>query len=132
VKVTADTNILVRLVLRDDPQQAEIVVARLDTAETIAIPIVALCETVWVLRTAKRCSSKEVAHALRAMLNDPRVLADWPVVDAGLAILDAGGDFADGVIAANGRRLGAERLLTFDRQAAALLATIGEPVELLA
>jgi predicted nucleic-acid-binding protein len=45
--------------------------------------------------------------------------------------MDAGGDFADGVIAFEGRRLGGDVFLTFDRQAAKLIAAAGGAVELL-
>ena len=45
------------------------------------------------------------------------VEVDQPTVDAGLAQLEAGGDFADGVIAHQGRWLGAETFVSFDREA---------------
>jgi predicted nucleic-acid-binding protein len=50
---------------------------------------------------------------------------------AGLVILNAGGDFADGEIAPGGRALGTEKLVTFDREAARLLSEADEPVLLL-
>ncbi len=46
-------------------------------------------------------------------------------------MLEAGGDFADGVIAYEGQRLGGETLLTFDRKAAALMIASGRAVTLL-
>jgi predicted nucleic-acid-binding protein len=42
-------------------------------------------------------------------------------VEAGLAVLEAGGDFADGVIAHEGNWLGADAFVTFDKKAVALL-----------
>jgi predicted nucleic-acid-binding protein len=56
---------------------------------------------------------------------------DRQAVRAGLKLLSAGGDFADGVIAYGGRALGSEQLATFDREAARLLSAAGEPVLLL-
>ena len=44
-----------------------------------------------------------------------------PAVLAGLALLDAGGDFADGVIAFEGELLGGAEFVSFDRQAVGLL-----------
>jgi predicted nucleic-acid-binding protein len=48
-----------------------------------------------------------------------------------LALLEAGGDFADGVIAYESRWLGGEIFLSFDQKAAALLAAQGQTVRLL-
>nr|WP_245396664.1 hypothetical protein [Jiella sonneratiae] len=72
-----------------------------------------------------------VASAIRSLLADPKVVCDRNAVAAGLAILDRGGDFADGVIAFEGRRLGCPVFATFDRKAAALLAAEGHAVDLL-
>ena len=49
----------------------------------------------------------------------------------GLALLKAGGDFADGVIAYEGSWLGAEAFVSFDRQAVELLAANGRAARLL-
>lgn len=46
-------------------------------------------------------------------------------VEAGLFMLEAGGDFADGVIAHEGHWLGGEEFLTFDAEAAQLLTRLG-------
>lgn len=131
MRVTADTNLIVRVLTRDDPEQFEIARRTLEEAEAVAFPIVALCETAWVLRRTTRWSSADMALAFRTMLDDPRALVDRRLLNAGLALLDAGGDFADGVIAADGLHLGAESLATFDRDAADLLDRLGEPVTLL-
>jgi hypothetical protein len=48
-----------------------------------------------------------------------------------LATLDAGGDFADGVIAYEGRWLGAETFVSFDTKAVETLAAEGVPARLL-
>jgi hypothetical protein len=49
-----------------------------------------------------------------------------------LVLLDAGGDFADGVIAFEGRRLGGEVFASFDRNAVRLVAAAGGETRLLA
>ena len=46
-------------------------------------------------------------------------------------MLEAGGDFADGVIAHEGALLGAEAFLSFDQQAAGLLEVQGLDVRLI-
>jgi predicted nucleic-acid-binding protein len=48
-----------------------------------------------------------------------------------LAVLDAGGDFADGVIAFEGDWLGGEMFVTFDKKASRILASQGRPTRLL-
>ncbi len=64
-------------------------------------------------------------------MSDKRVVAQRDAVTAGLAFLDAGGDFADGVIEFEGRRLGGKVLATFDRQAAAIVRGQGRQCLLL-
>jgi predicted nucleic-acid-binding protein len=59
------------------------------------------------------------------------VEVDRPAVEAGLAMLDAGGDFADGVIAYEGRWLGAETFVSFDKKAVEMLAAQGVSARLL-
>lgn len=54
-----------------------------------------------------------------------------PAVEAGLALLEAGGDFADGVMAYEGAWLGGETFVSFDRQAVELLAAQGQTAQLL-
>jgi len=51
--------------------------------------------------------------------------------EAGLTLLEAGGDFADGAIAYEGRWLGADTFVSFDKRAVKLMAAQGEPARLL-
>jgi predicted nucleic-acid-binding protein len=48
-----------------------------------------------------------------------------------LALLDAGGDFADGVIAHEGSWLGADTFISFDKKAVKLMEAQGGSVRLL-
>ena len=50
-------------------------------------------------------------------------------MEAGLRVLDAGGDFADGVIAAAGAGMGAETFVSFDCRAVARVKEIGIPAK---
>ena len=52
-------------------------------------------------------------------------------LEAGLVILDTGGDFADGAIAFDSRWLGGETFVSFDRKAVMLLERQGTPTLLL-
>ncbi len=132
MKIIADTNLIVRVLTRDDPRQFEVAGHLLETAETVVFPVVALCETVWVLTRAVKWPGSAVARALRVLLDDPKVLFDQALVERGLAMLDDGGDFADAVVAADGRRFADATFATFDRDAARLLTAQGSAVTLLA
>ena len=103
----------------------------LTNAETIAIPNVVLCELVWSLQTLYQQTREDIAADVRRLINASNVVVNRGAADAGLAMLDDGGDFADGVIAHEGRALGADCLVSFDRQAAKLLTARGEAVRLL-
>lgn len=76
---------------------------------------------VWVLLRGYRYTPAQVAHALRTLLQVGQVVCHTPAVLAGLAQLDRGGNFADGMIAAEGELLGGTELASFDQQAIQLL-----------
>jgi predicted nucleic-acid-binding protein len=97
----------------------------LGQAELVAMPLVALCGFVWVARRTYRRPAHEVGDVIRAWLASPTVRVDRPAVEAGLAVLDTGGDFADGVIAFTGRQMGGTVFASFDRKAVALIAASG-------
>jgi predicted nucleic-acid-binding protein len=125
MKVTVDTNVLVRAVVRDDKRQAEAAAKLLRSADLLAVAVSSLCELVWVLRRVYGFSATEAAAAIRALIGAGNVAVDRPTVEAGLAMLDAGGDFADGVIAYEGRWLGAETFVSFDKKAVEMLSSAG-------
>lgn len=131
MKLAVDTNVLIRAVVRDDPMQAEQAIKILRDAELIAISTPCLCEFVWVLRRVYNMQATDTAAALRALLDTGNVVMNRPAVEAGLAMLDAGGDFADGVIAFESSWLGGETFVSFDKKAVALLAPQGKSARLL-
>lgn len=131
VKLTLDTNVLVRLATQDNPQQAAAALKVLQTASLIAVPSTALCEMVWVLIRGYRYTPEQVAHAIRTLLQVGQVVCNTPAVLAGLALLQSGGDFADGVIAFEGELMGGQEFLTFDKAAAKLLKQQKRKVRLL-
>jgi predicted nucleic-acid-binding protein len=121
VKVTLDTNVLVRLATQDDAAQAAQAMQVLQNATLIAVPTPALCELVWVLLRGYRYTPAQVAQAVRTLILVRPVVCHTPAVLAGLTVLEAGGDFADGAIAYEGELLGGPEFVTFDQQAAKLL-----------
>jgi predicted nucleic-acid-binding protein len=131
MKITADTNVLVRAVTEDHEHQSRTAQAALKKAELVAIPISALCELVWVLSQGYKVPLSEIAEAIRRFINGENVAVNRPAAEAGLAMLDAGGDFADGVIAYEGNWLGAETFVSFDKKAVKLMEEQGESARLL-
>ncbi len=121
MRITVDTNVLVRIAVRDDVRQARIAFRMLKGASTVAVGLACLCEFVWVVKGVYGFSSSEAADAIRRLIDVKNIEVNRPAAEAGLAMLDAGGDFADGVIAAEGRWMGGETFVSFDRKAIAKL-----------
>jgi len=68
MKVTADTNVLVRALLEDHPEQSKAAQAALRRAEIVALPLSALCELVWVLRSYK-IGSADISATIQDLIN---------------------------------------------------------------
>jgi predicted nucleic-acid-binding protein len=132
MKITADTNILVRAMTDDHAQQSNAAQTALRKAELVAISISALCELVWVLSQGYRIPHAEIAEAIRPLINGSNVAVNRPAAEAGLALLDSGGDFADGIIAYEGSWLGADVFVSFDKKAVRLMEAQGGSARLLA
>jgi len=131
VNISVDTNILVRATVRDDIKQASAAAKILKTASLIAVSIPCLCEFVWVLRRVYGFQNGTISAAIRTLLNTKNVMTNRPAVEAGLALLEVGGDFADGAMAYEGTWLGGESFVSFDKQAVELLGEQGIATQLL-
>ena len=131
MKITPDTNVLIRAVVRDDVKQARAASKLLKEAELIAVSLPSLCEFVWVLRRVYNFGQQDISSAIEALLDAGNVAVNRPAVDAGLAILNAGGDFADGLIAYEGSWLGGETFVSFDKKAVSLIERQGQQSRLL-
>ena len=121
MKITADTNVLLRACVQDDPAQFKRAAKLLRDAELVAVSAACLCEFVWVLKRGYKFADADVARAVRLLVNSHNVVCNRPLVEAGLTMLEQGGDFADGVIAFDGFALGATEFVSFDKNAVALL-----------
>lgn len=131
MKIAADTNVLVRAMTGDDERQSRTAQAQLASADMVALAIPVLCELVWVLSQGYRHSAGEIAAAVRRLIDSANVVVNRPAAEAGLALLEAGGDFADGAIAYEGSWLGAETFVSFDRKAVKLIEAQGKSARLL-
>lgn len=131
MKIAVDTNVLVRAVVCDDLAQARAAAKVLTDAELIAVALPCLCEFVWVLRRVYDFQPADVVLAIRTLLAVAKVEVNRPAVEAGLSLLEAGGDFADGVIAYEGNWLGGETFVSFDKKAVALMKAQGYSARIL-
>jgi predicted nucleic-acid-binding protein len=131
MKITADTNVLLRAITEDDERQSRIAQRVLSKADAVALALPALCELSWVLSQGYKISKLEIAEVIRQLIDGANVLVNRPAAEAGLALLEAGGDFADGVIAYEGSWLGADTFVSFDQKAVKLMEARGEAATLL-
>ncbi len=123
MKRAVDTNILVRYLTWDDPVQSPLAASAIETAATLFISSVVLCETVWVLRRVYGLTPPEIVPVLRNFIAAETVELDRPLAEAGLQCLAQGGDFADGVILLEAERAKAEEFFTFDEKFALIAAS---------
>ena len=116
---TLDTNVVVRLLIGDDPQQTPIAEqAFLSAIATggVYLPDVVLAEVAWVLR------GYDLERATRYQLLERLVRTRGVVVDDIDAVIDAleqfslGGDLADQLILARASSAAALPVLSFDRR----------------
>ncbi len=119
--ISLDTNLLVRILVADDPAQtrrAAGVLDRLDsTAERAHVSEIVLCEVVWVLGSAYGHPRERIATALRSLAAARQLTFDSPdrVIRAISAFERGKGDFADYLIREHARAAGCESVLTFDK-----------------
>ena len=66
--VTVDTNILLRLVVDDDPAQGLSARDPLARSDLVAVPIMAPCELVWVLSRSFRLPLADIAATIRHLI----------------------------------------------------------------
>ncbi|NHQ74536.1 type II toxin-antitoxin system VapC family toxin [Roseovarius gahaiensis] len=123
--IALDTNVLVRFLVQDDPEQAELATRVIDQLTDDAQGFVSrevLIELVWVLERAYRLGRPEIATALDGLLSATELDIEGSdeVAPALELYRNDGFGFADLMIAAAARQVGAIELVTFDRKAARL------------
>jgi predicted nucleic-acid-binding protein len=116
-----DTNVLVRLLVRDDSVQAARVDALvedcLDSGEAILLNGIVLCEAVWVLESAYGFSRGVIGEVLEKILLTRQLeVEDREGVWRALGRFKKGrADFADYLLGERNSALGCHRTATFDR-----------------
>jgi predicted nucleic-acid-binding protein len=118
-----DANVLLRFIAQDDVAQSgeatELIESRLTPENPGFVSIVAMVETVWVLKRTYRLSDLRLAAAIERVLqievlfveNEPEVFA------AMIALKKGDGSFSDSLIGALGKKAGCSSTVTFDKRA---------------
>jgi predicted nucleic-acid-binding protein len=112
--LAVDTNVIVRLLVNDDPGQTARAIAVFES-EPIFLPKTVVLEAEWVLRYCYGLERKAIAKSFRAVAGLPNVTLEnqTEVADA-LAWFEQGLDFADALHLTSSAS--AERFGTFDEK----------------
>jgi predicted nucleic-acid-binding protein len=119
--IALDSNVLIRLLVEDDPIQAnlagQLIEAAREREESCFISDPVLCEVEWVLDSAYGASRRDIAAALQGILSSPFfVFDDAAAIEHALDHYCQGkGDFSDHLIGTRATKLGARTTYTFDK-----------------
>lgn len=111
-----DTNVLVRLMTRDDPKQ--VAAAEAFVAGGAWVTYLAIAEASWVLESVYECDSAAIATAVEMLLNHEQLsVQDAEVVEAAVAKFRQHQrvGFSDCLMVEVARKAGHTPLGTFDR-----------------
>ena len=116
-----DTNVLLRLLLDDDPSQVRRARQEASNAEAAGLPLfvndIVLAETVWTLGSSYGATKPELIDTLRSLLDNARLaFEDRSALSAAVAGFEtSGADFPDCLIVAKNAAAGCDHTATFDR-----------------
>jgi predicted nucleic-acid-binding protein len=119
--IALDTNILIRILVRDDPGQTALAERLLqeasDADEPCFISDPVLCEVEWVLESSYRAKKGEILAAMQELLAvDLFVFEDREILHQVIArYQESKADFSDCLIGAKARSKGARTTYTFER-----------------
>jgi predicted nucleic-acid-binding protein len=121
-----DSNILLRVLVNDDPVQSSVARSALQRQLTADQPgfvsVVVIAEIAWVLARRYRLSPLAIADAIEHVLESETLIVDREaaVFDAMAKVRLGLGSFGDALIGALNAEAGCERTLSFDRGASRL------------
>lgn len=126
--IAVDTNVLLRLLVGDDPSQAAKARRLFDRADaeqqTIWVSDTVLVELVWTLARAYSRDRADIVKALRTLSSHATVVLESAaaVRDATDAFERGRADFADCLLCVKAQMVGCDEVATFDRGKRALPA----------
>ena len=130
--IALDTNVVVRLLVDDDPDQCRRARRVVEEAEKRDEPLwlcdIVLCETAWVLESCYSLRRDAIAGVLKRLVRARQVQlqSSDQVATALAAYADGSADFADYLILEHAKAAGCDRLVTFDRDLHRL-KNVGKP-----
>ena len=112
-----DTNVLVRHLTGDPPEQAARAAAYLEAAEVLLLPDLILAETAYVLESFYRAPRSQVATALRAVIGFPAIrVVDEALLLRAIELYETEHlDFAESYLVACAEATGVGVVASFDR-----------------
>jgi predicted nucleic-acid-binding protein len=119
-----DTNVLVRHLVRDDPEQTAAVDALFERAATagelLIVGILTLMETEWALRSRGGLSKGRILEVFKQLLEVTDIAIENPdTVELALHWFEnSNAEFADCLMIAQYQCMGCSAMLTFDGEAA--------------
>ncbi|HEY2050669.1 MAG TPA: type II toxin-antitoxin system VapC family toxin [Caulobacteraceae bacterium] len=121
--IALDTNVLVRYLVRDDPEQSSAAAAFIESELTDETPgfvsLLVLAELSWVLRRSYGVGAEQVSALVRQLLDVRQLTIEQAETVA--RALDLGhAELADALIREVGRAAGCSRTVTFDQRFARL------------
>ena len=125
--IALDTNVLVRYIVQDDPNQAarasRFIDKSISTDNKAFIAVIVLCELVWVLESRYRFSRSQVAAVIEKLLaaGEFMVEARKSVIIAHHHYQVSGADFVDCLLGLLAQDVGCKTVVTFDKKASRLM-----------
>ena len=112
-----DTNILVRHLTGDPPDQAARATKFLAAADELLLPDLIVAEVVYVLESFYEVGRRQVAELVRAIISfPPIVVLDSAMLLRALEVYETDRlDFAEGYLVAQAERSGVGEVASFDR-----------------
>ena len=118
-----DTHVLIRFLVKDNEQQAELVYKLFKEAESLKeelfVPIVVVLETVWVLESVYKIPRQEIVDSMNELLLMPILEFESQSAIKGFvsSAIETKIDLSDILIAHAALSAGCETMLTFDKHA---------------
>ena len=124
--IALDTNVLVRLVTRDDETQAQrakaVFTAHADEDGGLFVADIVLLELCWTLARSYGVVRADIARTVGALLDNASIALESPaaVRDALTSFVPGSADFPDCLIVAKARAAGCSCTLSFDQRMGSL------------
>lgn len=112
-----DTNILIRHLVGEPPEQASRATRYLEQADELLLPDLILAEVAYVLESFYEVPREQVAETLRAILAFPAIrVLDADLLQRAVEVYEQHRlDFADAYLVASAERTGVGVVASFDR-----------------